>query len=53
LKDRVVILVDDGFASGYTMLAAVRFVKRKAPERVIVAVPTASGRTGAYSSRSA
>lgn len=45
LKDRSVILVDDGLASGYTMLAAIGFVKRKSPEKIIVAVPTASGRT--------
>lgn len=45
LKDRIVILVDDGLASGYTMLAAVRFVKKRAPASIIVAVPTASGRT--------
>ncbi|MBU4374559.1 MAG: phosphoribosyltransferase [Euryarchaeota archaeon] len=45
LKDRVVILVDDGLASGYTMLAAVRFVKRKMPGKIIVAVPTASKTT--------
>lgn len=45
LKDRSVILVDDGLASGYTMLAAVRSVKRKTPKKIIVAVPTASKRT--------
>jgi putative phosphoribosyl transferase len=45
LKNRIVILVDDGLASGYTMLAAVRFVKRNKPGKIIVAVPTASGRT--------
>ncbi|MFA4935397.1 MAG: phosphoribosyltransferase family protein [Candidatus Methanoperedens sp.] len=45
LKDRSVILVDDGLASGYTMLAAVRSVKRKSPKKIIVAVPTASKRT--------
>lgn len=43
LKGRIVILVDDGLASGYTMLAAVRFVIKKMPEKIIVAVPTASG----------
>ncbi|HBR21667.1 MAG TPA: phosphoribosyltransferase [Nitrospiraceae bacterium] len=42
LKDKVVIVVDDGLASGYTMLEAVNFVKRKRTEKVIVAVPTAS-----------
>lgn len=45
LKDRIVILVDDGLASGYTMLAAVSFVKRNKPMKIIVAVPTASKRT--------
>jgi predicted phosphoribosyltransferase len=48
MKDRHVILVDDGLASGYTMLAAVDFVRQQEAGRVIVAVPTASQRT-AYS----
>jgi putative phosphoribosyl transferase len=42
LTGKVVILVDDGLASGFTMLAAVKSVKDKNPGRVIVAVPTAS-----------
>jgi len=42
LSGRTVILVDDGLASGFTMLAAVKSVKDKHPGRVIVAVPTAS-----------
>lgn len=41
LKDKVVIIVDDGLASGYTMLSAVDFIKRHTPEKVVVAVPTA------------
>lgn len=45
LKDRIAILVDDGLASGYTMLAAVNFIKRKTPKKIIVAVPTVSKRT--------
>lgn len=45
LRNRHVILVDDGLASGYTMLAAVRFVRNREPDRIIVAVPTASERT--------
>jgi putative phosphoribosyl transferase len=45
LRGRGVILVDDGLASGYTMHAAVRFVRKRGPERVAVAVPTASERT--------
>jgi predicted phosphoribosyltransferase len=45
VKDRQVILVDDGLASGYTMLAAVDFVRQNEARQVIVAVPTASQRT--------
>lgn len=41
LKDKVVIIVDDGLASGYTMLSAIDFIKRHKPEKVVVAVPTA------------
>jgi putative phosphoribosyl transferase len=42
LKGKIVILVDDGLASGFTMLAAARSAKKRAPEKVIVAVPTGS-----------
>ena len=42
LRDRDVILVDDGLASGLTMEAAVQGVKKHKPERVFVAVPTSS-----------
>jgi putative phosphoribosyl transferase len=42
VKDKVVVLVDDGLASGFTMLAALRSVKEREPKKIIVAVPTAS-----------
>jgi len=42
LKGQTVIVVDDGLASGFTMLAAVRSVRRKSPKGITVAVPTAS-----------
>ena len=42
LVDKTVILVDDGLASGFTMLAAVKSVRRKKSKKVVVAVPTAS-----------
>lgn len=45
VKDKVVIIVDDGLASGYTMLSAIDFVKRHAPQKSVVAVPTGSERT--------
>ena len=42
LEDKIVVLVDDGLASGFTMLAAARSVKDRAPRKVVVAVPTGS-----------
>ena len=41
LEGWTVILTDDGLATGYTMLAAVRAVRTQAPARVVVAVPVA------------
>jgi len=42
VKDKNVLIVDDGLASGYTMLAAIKWVKSKKPKKIIVAIPTAS-----------
>ncbi len=42
VKDKTVILVDDGLASGFTMLAAVRSLRKWQPRKIVVAVPTAS-----------
>jgi putative phosphoribosyl transferase len=42
LKGRTVIIVDDGLASGFTMLAAIRMVRRQELAKIVVAVPTAS-----------
>jgi putative phosphoribosyl transferase len=44
-KNRTVIVVDDGLASGYTMLAALRYIRKKMPSRLIAAVPTGPKRT--------
>jgi len=41
-RDMSVIITDDGLASGYTMRAAVRWVKGMRPKRIVVAVPTGS-----------
>ncbi len=41
LAGRVVILVDDGLATGATMLAAVQAVREDDPAKVVVAVPVA------------
>ncbi|MFN8581352.1 MAG: phosphoribosyltransferase family protein [Gemmatimonadaceae bacterium] len=42
LRDRTVVLVDDGLASGATLRAAALAVRRQRPARVIAAVPVAS-----------
>jgi putative phosphoribosyl transferase len=39
LKNKTVIVADDGLASGYTMIAAVRAIIKQSPRRVVVAVP--------------
>jgi predicted phosphoribosyltransferase len=45
LEGKEAILVDDGLASGYTMMAAARAVRKREPEKIVVAVPTASAST--------
>ncbi len=45
LAGKKVILVDDGLASGFTMLAAVHMVKKAGARETVVAVPTAPLRT--------
>lgn len=42
LRDRELILVDDGLATGSTMQAAVSALRRVHPTRIVVAVPVAS-----------
>lgn len=42
VRGRTVILVDDGLATGSTMLAAVRALRQQGPARIVVAVPVAS-----------
>jgi putative phosphoribosyl transferase len=43
LSKKDVILVDDGLASGYTMMAAIESVRSLSPNSITVAVPTSSG----------
>src|SRR5438552_139077 len=42
VRDKTVILVDDGLATGSTMRAAVAALRRQQPRRIIVAVPVGS-----------
>jgi putative phosphoribosyl transferase len=41
IRDRVVIVIDDGLATGSTMKAAIAALRQERPSRLIVAVPTA------------
>jgi predicted phosphoribosyltransferase len=45
IKGRIVILVDDGLATGSTMRAAIAAVRKRAPARIVVAVPVAAHST--------
>lgn len=42
IEGRIAVLVDDGLATGYTMLGAVRWARARRPARVIVAAPVSS-----------
>jgi putative phosphoribosyl transferase len=42
---RHVVLVDDGLASGYTMRAAIAFLRKRTPGSITIAVPTGSAET--------
>ena len=44
IKDRTIILVDDGIAMGSTMRAAIKLCKKQQPARLVVAVPVAGAR---------
>ena len=45
INAREIILVDDGLASGYTMRAAITYIRKRNPGPITVAVPTGSAAT--------
>ncbi len=45
ISNRQIFMIDDGLASGYTMLAAIKMVKQYGPEKIFLAIPTAPLRT--------
>lgn len=42
INGKTAIIIDDGLASGFTMMAAVESVRHRQPKEVVVAVPVAS-----------
>jgi len=53
IEGRIVILVDDGLATGASMLAATRAIRKLRPERLIVAVPVSAPEACEYFEREA
>jgi predicted phosphoribosyltransferase len=45
VKDKIAIIVDDGLATGLTMLAAIHEIQQRGPREVVVAVPVAAEET--------
>ena len=45
LENKIVIIVDDGIATGNTILAAIKMIRAKHPKKIVVAVPVAPPRT--------
>ena len=45
VRGRTVLLVDDGLATGASMRAGIEALRRRAPDRIVVAVPIAAAQT--------
>ncbi|HHY34757.1 MAG TPA: phosphoribosyltransferase [Firmicutes bacterium] len=45
ITGRIVIMVDDGIATGLTAMAALTYLRRKSPSRLVLAVPVAPADT--------
>lgn len=43
VKGKTAIIIDDGLASGFTMLAAIKSLQQRKSAKIVVAVPVASG----------
>jgi putative phosphoribosyl transferase len=42
---KMVIITDDGIATGHTLLSAIRIIRKKHPRKIVVAVPVAPRKT--------
>ncbi|MBI5370966.1 MAG: phosphoribosyltransferase [Sphingobacteriales bacterium] len=51
VKGKIVIVVDDGIATGRTILSTIRLLRRGEPEKIVVAVPVASAEAARRISR--
>lgn len=42
VKGKIVIIIDDGVATGHTLLSTIDMIKHDAPKKIVIAVPVAS-----------
>jgi predicted phosphoribosyltransferase len=42
IKGKVIIIVDDGVATGHTLLSTIEMIKKEGPKKLVIAVPVAS-----------
>jgi len=45
IKDKTIILVDDGAATGATLVVSARWIKKRKPRKLIIAIPVAPNET--------
>jgi len=45
IKDKIIILVDDGAATGSTLVVSARWIKKRTPKKIIIAIPVAPKET--------
>lgn len=45
IENKIVIIVDDGIATGLSIMAAINEIKKKKPKKIVVAVPVAPQET--------
>jgi predicted phosphoribosyltransferase len=45
IKNKTIILVDDGAATGATLVVSARWIRKKNPKRIIIAIPVAPNET--------
>jgi predicted phosphoribosyltransferase len=42
VKDKIVIIIDDGVATGHTMINTIEMLREELPHKIVVAIPVAS-----------
>lgn len=45
IKNKAIILVDDGAATGATLLVSARWIKKRKPKKIVIAIPVAPNET--------